>query len=638
MKTDAVVPVAYAMHASPKRYALLLGAGISVAAGLPTASDVSGNMILAVARGRGEKVEGGKDNEVCLAWFKDTFGEPATFQRLLKELGVFEGNRKDGLKKFIYRPNEDGNPVPGIPTEAHRAVARLVKSGMLSLIITTNFDMFMEEALKGENVPYEVITEESDVRQMSVFPDRCRVLKVNGDFERGTLRITPEDLKHYPPAIEDYLRRIFGEYGLVVCGWSGIFDTHLSEILCAADIPRRYPVFWCRRNGEPVPSEICEALLPNGVDIEDADAFFTALETVIERFARFEPRMTLSAAAAVRKAKDALRQEKPELVLPDLIHEETDRVLASLTDKGRYRADIIDGREFYTAMLREHEGIAAPLAAMVATVAQYDDRMFIDLVTDTIERLINVPRVTPEISEIQNRGQMTEQDYIEGLRRLQYYPAVLVIYASGIAAVRTKHFNTLEAVLRKPMKYRYNGALRKKVPYYEHVNVWDAIGLDHEWLADLTHKRFGEETRYLDYPYRAVYEFMKILIPNQDAFFESLDVFEYIFGLAYLTGTEGNVDEGAFLHSRIPAPLRSRNLYLCRHATLDSTQPFLFLPAHVISYLADSRQRLMGSDFFGGNYPVVEAASRKYAIGFGMEAMRLGGPQISGRAERRSRT
>ena len=49
MMTDTVVPVAYGMHASPKRYALLPGTGISVAAGLPTASDVSGDMILATA-------------------------------------------------------------------------------------------------------------------------------------------------------------------------------------------------------------------------------------------------------------------------------------------------------------------------------------------------------------------------------------------------------------------------------------------------------------------------------------------------------------------------------------------------------------------------------------------------------------
>jgi hypothetical protein len=115
MNADAVVPVAYAMHASPKRYALLLGAGISVAAGLPTASDVSGNMILTIAEGRGEKVERGENNEVCLAWFERAFREPATFQRLMKELGISEENRKDGLKRFIYKTDETGDPVPASP-------------------------------------------------------------------------------------------------------------------------------------------------------------------------------------------------------------------------------------------------------------------------------------------------------------------------------------------------------------------------------------------------------------------------------------------------------------------------------------------------------------------------------------------
>jgi hypothetical protein len=625
MNTDAVVPVAYAMHASPRRYALLIGAGISVAAGLPTAGDVSRNMILAVAEGRGERVERGENNEVCLAWFEETFGEPATFQRLMKELGISEGNRKDGLKRFVYKIGENGDPVPGIPTEAHRAVARLAKSGTISLVITTNFDTLMEGALKAESAPYEVITEESEIRQMSIFPDRCRVLKVNGDFERGTLRITPEDLKHYSPAIEDYLRRIFGEYGLVVCGWSGEFDTRLIQILCDAEISRRYPVFWCRRNGGPAPREVCEALMPNGLDIDDADDFFTALETVVERFSRFEPRTTLTAAAAVRKVKDALRQAKPELVLPDLINEETDRVLAFLADESRYQADIIDGKGFFTALLRELEDTAVPLAAMVATVAQYDDEIFADLITDTIERLINVPPVTPVFSEIQNRGQVTMNDCLERLLRLRYSPALLVIYASGIAAVRTEHFNTLEAIVRRPMKSRYNGVLREKILYHAYVNIWDVIGVCHEWVADLAHRRFGEETRYQDYPYLTIYEFMKVLIPNQYTFFESLDVFEYIFGLAYLAGIEGDVDEGALLRSSVPGPLRSRNLYLCRRYTgLDSTRPFLSLPAHVVNYLADLRKKTQESRFFGGLFGAFAEANRKYAKGFGIEAPDVG--------------
>jgi hypothetical protein len=625
MKTDAVVPVAYAMHASPKRYALLLGAGISVAAGLPTASDVSGNMILAVARGRGEQVERGKDNEVCLAWFKDTFGEPATFQRLMKELGISEGNRKDGLKRFIYQTDEDGNPVPGVPTEAHRAIARLVKSGMISLIITTNFDPLMEEALKGENVPYEVITEESDVTQMSIFPDRCRVVKVNGDFERGTLRITPEDLKKYPQVIEDYLKRIFREYGLVICGWSGIFDTHLSEILCTPEIPRRYPVFWCLRKEGRDPPKVFQALLPNGIDIDNADDFFTTLEVMIERFSRFEPRTTLSAAAAVRKVKEALKQSKPELVLPDLINTETDRVLAFLADKSRYQADDIDGKEFYTAMLRELEDVAAPLAAMVATVAQYDDGTFADLVTDTIERLINVPPITPDFSDILNIERKTISDYIEGLLQLRRYPALLVIYASGITAVRTRHFNTLEAIIRGPMKYRYAGVLQEKVPYYEHVSVWNVIGFRREWIVDLAQKRFGKETRWQDYPYLAVYVFLQDLIPNRNAFFESLDVFEYILGLAYLADfKEEDVNEGVFLRSSIPDPLRSRHLYLRHSVILCPAEPLPPLPTHLITYLADLEQKTKGSNFFDGDFSTFEEANRKYAKGFKIEP-----PQVS---------
>lgn len=41
MKSEAGVPVAYAMHAFPERYALLPGAGVLVAAGLPTARDTA---------------------------------------------------------------------------------------------------------------------------------------------------------------------------------------------------------------------------------------------------------------------------------------------------------------------------------------------------------------------------------------------------------------------------------------------------------------------------------------------------------------------------------------------------------------------------------------------------------------------
>ena len=49
MKSEAGVPVAYAMHDSPKRDALLPVAGFSVVAGLSTACDTAGNWSPVVA-------------------------------------------------------------------------------------------------------------------------------------------------------------------------------------------------------------------------------------------------------------------------------------------------------------------------------------------------------------------------------------------------------------------------------------------------------------------------------------------------------------------------------------------------------------------------------------------------------------
>jgi hypothetical protein len=611
---DDVLPAAFAIVSSPKRYALLLGSGLSRAAGIPTGGEIAQDRIRKTAFGLGETIPADP-----LAWYRERHNDTEpTFSDLFNEAGTPE-DREAALCEYFTV----GGTVPQ-PTEAHRTIARLVKEGLVGLVVTTNFDDLLERALCDEGIRPIVITERSDPAKMSVIPDQCRIVKVNGDYPDTPLKMTPKDLASYTPEITDYLGRIFSEYGLIICGWSAVDDTGLVEILTRERV-RRHSVYCCHlEKRAALPEIVVKTLEPVTVQISSADEFFGELYLRIDILRGYNRKELLTPSLAVRKVKEALGQPKPELVLPNLIHEETGRLLAFLTDKSRYQADIIDGREFYMAMLTELEDAAAPLATMVATVAQYDDGTFMGLITDTIERLINVPPVTPDFSEIQNRGQMTVSDYIAGLLHLRYYPAVLVIYASGIAAVHTEHFNTLEAILRRPMKARYNDVLREKVPYYEYVNVWDAIGLCQEWMIGLAHKQFGEETSYRDYPYLAVYEFMKVLIPNQYAFFESLDVFEYLFGLAYLASTEGNVDEGAFRRSKMPGPLRSRNLYLCHHATFDSTHSLPPLPAHIVNYLANNRQRVKGSVFFGGNYPAFEAASRKYAIGFGIKS-----PQVS---------
>lgn len=636
MNTDGVVPVAYAMHASPKRYALLLGAGISVAAGLPTASDVSGNMILAIAKGRGEQVERGKDNEVCLAWFEKTFGEPATFQRLMKKLGISEGNRKDGLKKFIYQTDEDGNPVPGIPTEAHRAIARLVRSGMISLIITTNFDTLMEEALKGENVPYEVITEESDVTRMSVFPDRCRVLKVNGDFERGTLRITPEDLKEYPLVIEDYLKQIFREYGLVICGWSGIFDTHLSEILCTPEIPRQYPVFWCLRNGARVPPGVCQVLLPNGIDIDSADDFFTTLEVMIERFSRFEPRTTLSAAAAVKEVKEALMGPNPEMVVPDVINAEVETVLVEVEKERYIHPGTVEAQAVYYRRLAEIEGAATPLASMLATLAYYDKNGdYSVLIADTIERLVNPKDIEPFVRGSPGDYEIIppHRDIETGLKKLRYYPALLAIYAAGIAAVKEDRLTTLDAVISKPQLFRYHGIYQQKTEFFDRVNVWNILGCDHHWIIDLGRETFGSVEDFYTYPFLTIQSILKPLIPNEKRYAEYFDIFEYLYCLTFL---DSQTEEGgSFYPPNYLSNLRLK--FVLRSCGYDLYGAPTILP-YVVDYLSGIMGTMKITAFFDGDVERFVKAHTKFAECFKIEAPELTKRRIYARASRRPGT
>ena len=72
---------------------------------------------------------------------------------------------------------------------------------------------------------------------------RCTVMKLHGDYLDPDLKNTVEELASYAPEIDHLLDRVFDEYGLVVCGWSGEWDTALRNALLRAP-GRRYGTYW----------------------------------------------------------------------------------------------------------------------------------------------------------------------------------------------------------------------------------------------------------------------------------------------------------------------------------------------------------------------------------------------------------
>jgi hypothetical protein len=123
----------------------------------------------------------------------------------------------------------------------------LVAAGHVRVIITTNFDRLIENALRENGVEPTVITSDDALKgAVPLIHSRCYVVKIHGDYLDTRIRNTDSELGAYTPELDTLLDRIIDEHGLIVCGWSGDWDPALRAAITRAP-NRRYPMFWASR-------------------------------------------------------------------------------------------------------------------------------------------------------------------------------------------------------------------------------------------------------------------------------------------------------------------------------------------------------------------------------------------------------
>ena len=234
---DPNTRLAFSVVENPGVYPLLLGSGMSRAAEIPTGWDITLDLVRRVAA-----AEGVTDVSDWAAWHIEKFGGEPGYSSLLDALSVTPTERRSILHHYIEPSQDDLDAGRRIPTLAHHAIARMVQSGFIKVVVTTNFDRLMETALSMVGVEPIVIKSVDDLAGASPLPhSRCYLLKIHGDYLDNRILNTEDELAAYPGEYNALLDRILDEYGLIVSGWSGDWDPALRSALTRAPNRRYIP-------------------------------------------------------------------------------------------------------------------------------------------------------------------------------------------------------------------------------------------------------------------------------------------------------------------------------------------------------------------------------------------------------------
>jgi hypothetical protein len=240
MPLDPIVSLSVALAEAPGSCACLLGAGVSVDAGVPTAWDIRQEGFRSLYRQESGKDETPSDEQLT-DWLGEHGHEDLDYSSLLDEIAPDPAVRRELLAGYFRGAD---------PGRAHEQLAALAAEGLVRVFITTNFDRLLERALGARGIEPVIV---SDDATLMALPRREHapvfIVKAHGDYMQETIRNTPSELAELPPRLTAELRAIVDHYGLLVIGWKGS-DPALAEIV-RRRTPSRYGAWWLSRTDQP---------------------------------------------------------------------------------------------------------------------------------------------------------------------------------------------------------------------------------------------------------------------------------------------------------------------------------------------------------------------------------------------------
>ena len=436
---DPILSLAFSIQSNRGVYALLLGSGVSRAAEIPTGWDITIDLVHKLAELCGEECE--PDPE---CWFLEKFGQAPDYSQLLDQLAKKPTERQQLLRSYIEPDEQEREEGKKQPTAAHHAIAQLAAQGFIKVIVTTNFDRLLESALNEAGVVPTVLSSVDQTEgAMPLIHTNCCVFKVHGDYLDTRILNTPNELAKYPDEFNKLLDRIFDEFGLIVCGWSGDWDEALRKAIYRAP-SRRFTTFWAAR-GKPIDhaQRLIDHRQAQVITIEDADSFFQDVQQHVESIEEHSKPHPLSVGAAVASLKRYLSEPKYEINLAELIREATERVVRETSDQSFDLHQPLPTTETVTDRVRAYEAACSNLTAMATVGGFWGKVEHSEFWQQALQRLSMVPLAGGDNVWL-------------NLRR---YPGSLLLYALGLGAVETNRLDFLSRIFSTPVYERHQEPL-----------------------------------------------------------------------------------------------------------------------------------------------------------------------------------
>jgi NAD-dependent SIR2 family protein deacetylase len=508
---DALLTLAFSLRANPGAYAVLAGAGVSAPSGILTAWGVVKDLIsrLAVLVEDEEPVDHAQ-------WYEHRYGQPARYETLLERLAPSSLERQRLLRTYFEPADSDIGSEEKQPTIAHRSIARLVKSGSIRIIVTLNFDRLLEQAIRAEGIEPTIVASAADATGLAPLHTLdCCIVHLHGDYlNPATMLNTTTELDAYEPQMLDLLHRILRDYGLILAGWSGLYDPALVDAI-KSQYPARYTLTWVEPAIQTEAATEFRTLMKGSLVPTDADTAFGFLADAVASLNSRRARHPLTVAVAAETAKRELSGQWVAIGLHDRLATEFETL--HRLPEFNVQQETPDG---YVSMVERVEEASKVTVALVSALGYWGDEKTDQWWIDEVERFSRQVRASGQVR----------------LLSLRLTAGSALYYSAGIAALAAKRYTLLSQLLSHQRPNAFNdeqeklarvlvadGALEDTPPrlyQFLHPILTESLVLGPERLEDvwqlfevlrmssliITHPRFGKLKAQLATQEEALFE------------------------------------------------------------------------------------------------------------------------------------